>query len=141
MRAYAANEIRDVVLVGHGGSGKTTLADSILFCARATPRLGRVDDDTSTFDFEPEEHNRKGTVSAASGHIEWKKTKINLIDTSGHSDFLVDTVAPRSPTQSRPPRRASRGLRLARGARRQSPACSKLGKQRSGIHSQAPASA
>lgn len=91
MRTFASSELRDVVLVGHGGSGKTTLADAILYAAGITQRLGRVDDDTSTFDYEPEEHKHKSTISAAAGHVEWKKTKINLVDTSGHGNFLVDT--------------------------------------------------
>src|SRR5579883_2476000 len=91
MRSYAANEIRDVVLVGHNGSGKTTLADSILYATKSVQRLGRVDDDTSVFDFEPEEHKRKSSISAAYGHVEWRKVKVNLVDTSGHGNFLVDT--------------------------------------------------
>ncbi len=91
MRTYTPTEIRDVVLVGHGGAGKTMLADAILFATRATQRLGRVDDDTSTFDYEPEEHKHKSTISASVGHVEWKKAKINLVDTSGHGNFLVDT--------------------------------------------------
>ena len=91
IKSYPPGEMRDVALVGHGGSGKTTLADSILWCARLTPRLGRVDDDTSCFDYEPEEHKRKCTISASVGHIEWKKNKINLVDTSGNGNFLVDT--------------------------------------------------
>src|SRR3954468_14555403 len=92
IKSYPAGEMRDVALVGHGGSGKTTLADSILWCTRVTQRLGRVDDETSPFDFEPEEHKRKGSVSASVGHVEWRKAKINLIDTSGHGNFLVDTA-------------------------------------------------
>jgi elongation factor G len=91
MKSYATNEIRDVALVGHGGAGKTTLAEAILFCARSTQRLGRVDDDTSNFDFEPEEQKRKTTIFTATGHVEWKKNKVNILDTSGNGNFLVDT--------------------------------------------------
>ncbi len=91
MKSYAANEIRNIALIGHGGAGKTTLAEAILFCTKTNQRLGRVDDDTSTFDFEPEEHKRKTSISAAVGHVEWKKSKINLIDTSGNGSFLVET--------------------------------------------------
>jgi elongation factor G len=91
IKSYAPGEMRDVALVGHGGCGKTTLADSILWCARLTQRLGRVDDDTSSFDFEPEEQKRKSSLSAAVGHIDWRKIKVNLIDTSGNGNFLVDT--------------------------------------------------
>lgn len=91
MKSYAANEIRNIALIGHGGAGKTTLAEAILFCTKTNQRLGRVDDDTSTFDFEPEEQKRKTSISAAVGHVEWKKTKINIIDTSGNGSFLVET--------------------------------------------------
>src|SRR6266699_367049 len=91
MRVFAAKDIRDVALVGHGGSGKTTLADAILYVTGTVARQGRVDEETSVFDFEPEEHKRKSTISAAMGHVEWKKQKINVIDTSGHGNFLVDT--------------------------------------------------
>ena len=91
MKSYAANEIRNIALVGHGGAGKTTLAEAILFCTKTNQRLGRVDDNASNFDFEPEEHKRKTTISAAVGHVEWKKNKINLIDTSGNGSFLVET--------------------------------------------------
>jgi len=91
MKSYAASEIRNVALVGHGGSGKTTLGEAILFSTKSTQRLGRVDDDTSNFDFEPEEQKRKTSIFAAAGHVEWKKTKINILDTSGNGNFLVDT--------------------------------------------------
>jgi elongation factor G len=91
MKSYAANEIRNIALIGHGGAGKTTLAEALLFCTKTNQRLGRVDDDTSTFDFEPEEQKRKTSISAAVGHVEWKKHKINLIDTSGNGSFLVET--------------------------------------------------
>ena len=91
MKSYAANEIRNIALIGHGGAGKTTLAEAILFCTKTNQRLGRVDDDTSTFDFEPEEQKRRTSISTAIGHVEWKKTKINLIDTSGNGSFLVET--------------------------------------------------
>jgi elongation factor G len=91
MKIYAANEIRNIALIGHGGAGKTTLAEAILYCTKTNQRLGRVDDDTSTFDFEPEEQKRKTSISAAIGHVEWKKIKINLIDTSGNGSFLVET--------------------------------------------------
>jgi elongation factor G len=91
MKSYAANEIRNIALIGHGGAGKTTLAEAILYCTKTNQRLGRVDDDTSTFDFEPEEQKRKTSISAAVGHVEWKKNKVNIIDTSGNGNFLVET--------------------------------------------------
>jgi elongation factor G len=91
MKSYAANEIRNIALIGHGGAGKTTLAEAMLYCTKTNQRLGRVDDDTSTFDFEPEEQKRKTSISAGVGHVDWKKTKVNLIDTSGNGSFLVET--------------------------------------------------
>ncbi len=91
MKSYAANEIRNIALIGHGGAGKTTLAEAILYCTKTNQRLGRVDDETSTFDFEPEEQKRKTSISAGVGHVEWKKNKINLLDTSGNGSFLVET--------------------------------------------------
>jgi elongation factor G len=91
MKSYAANEIRNIALIGHGGAGKTTLAEAMLYCTKTNQRLGRVDDDTSTFDFEPEEQKRKTSISAGIGHVDWKKTKVNIIDTSGNGSFLVET--------------------------------------------------
>jgi elongation factor G len=91
MKSYAANEIRNIALIGHGGAGKTTLAEAILYSTKTNQRLGRVDDDTSTFDFEPEEQKRRTSISVAVGHVEWKKTKVNIIDTSGNGSFLVET--------------------------------------------------
>jgi len=86
-----AEQLRNVALVAHGGSGKTSLAEAMLFCGKATTRLGRVDDGTSTLDFEPEEIKRKITISTAFHHLDWKKHVINLIDTPGDDNFLSDT--------------------------------------------------
>ncbi|MBW2029188.1 MAG: elongation factor G [Deltaproteobacteria bacterium] len=83
--------IRNVALVAHVGSGKTSLGEAILFNGKATNRLGRVDDGTSNFDFEPEEIKRKITISTAFHHCEWKKHWINIIDTPGDDNFLSDT--------------------------------------------------
>jgi elongation factor G len=92
MRTYGEAEIRDVAIIGHGGSGKTSLAEAILFDTKAVTRLGRVDDETSNLDTEPEEKKRKGTINPHVAAAEWGKTKINLVDTSGQGDFLVDTL-------------------------------------------------
>ena len=86
-----AEQLRNVALVAHGGSGKTSLAEAMLFCGKATTRLGRVDDGTSNLDFEPEEIKRKITISTAFHHLDWKKHIINLIDTPGDDNFLSDT--------------------------------------------------
>ncbi len=89
--ARKAEQLRNVALIAHVGSGKTSLAEAILFDGKATTRLGRVDDGTSHLDFEPEEIKRKITISSAFHHCTWKKTIINLIDTPGDDNFLSDT--------------------------------------------------
>jgi len=85
------DNLRNVALVAHVGSGKTSLGEAILFDSKTTERLGSVDSGTSNFDFEPEEIKRKMTISTAIHHCDWKKVRINLIDTPGDSNFLSDT--------------------------------------------------
>ncbi|MFH1105013.1 MAG: elongation factor G [Actinomycetota bacterium] len=84
----ASDRIRNVVLVGHSGSGKTALAEALLFTAGATTRMGRVEDGNTVTDFEPEEINRQSSVSLAMAPFEWEGHKVNLIDTPGLSDFV-----------------------------------------------------
>ncbi|MBW2285716.1 MAG: GTP-binding protein, partial [Deltaproteobacteria bacterium] len=86
-----AEQLRNVALVAHGGSGKTSLAEAMLFNGKSTTRLGRVDDETSVMDFEPEELKRRITISTAFHHCDWKKHTINIIDTPGDDNFLSDT--------------------------------------------------
>ena len=86
-----SDQLRNIALIAHGGSGKTSLAEAILFNAKATTRLGKVDDSTSNFDFEPEEIKRKATLSTAFHDCNWKKHIINVIDTPGDDNFLSDT--------------------------------------------------
>jgi len=88
-----SEQLRNVGLVAHVGSGKTSLAEAILFSGKATNRLGSVDEGTSNMDFEPEEIKRKITISTAFHHCMWKKHTINLIDTPGDDNFLSDTRA------------------------------------------------
>lgn len=85
--------IRNVAFVAHGGSGKTSLAEAMLFNGKSTTRLGKVDDGSSNLDFEPEEIKRRITISSAFHHAEWKKNYINIIDTPGDDNFLSDTKA------------------------------------------------
>ena len=87
------NQTRTIALVGHGGSGKTTLAEALLFNAKAVDRLGKVDDKTSIMDFEPEETKRGGSVSAAFGRYSHKKFDVNLVDAPGDDNFLFDAAA------------------------------------------------
>jgi elongation factor G len=84
--------IRSVAIVGQGGVGKTSLADALLFAAGAVNRVGRVDDGSSNFDFEPEEHRRKITLSTAAYHVPWKNHDITLLDMPGYTNFLPDAL-------------------------------------------------
>lgn len=86
-------KIRNVALVGHGGSGKTSLAEALLFVAGATTRLGSVDQGTSLLDAEPEEQERKISLGMAVASFDWKGHKINLIDAPGYADFSGDARA------------------------------------------------
>ena len=86
-----SEQLRNVGLVAHVGSGKTSLAEAILFNGKSETRLGRVDDGSSNMDFEPEEIKRKITITTAIYHCNWKKNIINLIDTPGDDNFLSDT--------------------------------------------------
>jgi elongation factor G len=90
MKVYDADHIRNVVLVGHSGSGKTQLASALLFDTDAVNRLGRVDEGTTVTDYDDEEIARKHTLSTATAYAEWNKTKINLIDTPGMANFFSD---------------------------------------------------
>ncbi len=93
MKVYETNDIRNVALVGHGHSGKTSLVAGALFASGATNRLTRVDEGNTITDFDEEEVARKLTISAAIATAEWNKKKINLIDTPGFNTFLIDTQA------------------------------------------------
>src|SRR5436853_7878709 len=90
MKIYSGAEIRNVALVGHNDTGKTTLVSQMLFNAGATTRLGRIEDGTTTTDFDPDEIDRKHSISTAVAHVEWKNTKINLIDTPGFGIFVME---------------------------------------------------
>lgn len=87
MKQYDAKHIRNIALVGHGGSGKTSLAEAAFYLTGQADRLGRVADGTTVCDFDPEEIKRKASVSTAILPVEWKDTKMNLLDTPGLFDF------------------------------------------------------
>src|SRR5207248_11533058 len=93
MKVYDAASIRNVALVGHGGSGKTQLASAVLADAGMINRFGKVDEGTTVTDFDEEEIARKHTLSASLAYAEWNKQKINLIDTPGMGNFLADARA------------------------------------------------
>ena len=93
MRIYDGQNLRNVALVGHGGSGKTQLVSALLYAAGMVNRLGKVDDGTSITDYDEEEIQRKFSISAAMAYAEWSNTKINFIDTPGYNIFLHETEA------------------------------------------------
>lgn len=84
------DSIRTIALIGHGGSGKTSLAEALLYTAGVTTRLGSVDQGTTLLDHEPEEEDRRQSLNLAVASLEWKGCKINLIDTPGYADFAGD---------------------------------------------------
>ena len=91
MKDYAVDKIRNVALVGHGSSGKTSLASALLFDTGATTRLTKVDKGNTVTDYDPDEIERKISINSAACFCEWKDHKINIIDTPGYSNFLWDT--------------------------------------------------
>ena len=84
-------QIRNVGIIAHGGAGKTTLAEALLFDAKATDRMGKVDDGSSNFDYDPEEIRRKITISTSFHHYVWDKVEVTLADTPGYINFEADT--------------------------------------------------
>ena len=91
--APGTDSVRNVVLVGHGGAGKTSLAEAMLFLSGTTKRLGTVDDGHSGLDYDPEEIKRKFSINLALAPVVHDGIKINIIDTPGYADFLGDAVA------------------------------------------------
>lgn len=92
MKTYPIDAIRNVVLAGHGGTGKSSLAEAILYSTGAISRMGRVDDGSSASDYDPDEIQRGMSINASVLPCEWKSTKVNLIDTPGYPDFIGDVV-------------------------------------------------
>ena len=90
MKTYETKDIRNVGIVGHGHCGKTSVVAGLLYAAGATARLTRVDEGNTVTDFDEEEINRKLTISTAIAATEWRKTKINLLDTPGFNMFIND---------------------------------------------------
>src|SRR5258708_22381423 len=88
----AADRIRNVALVGHRGSGKTSLHEALLFQAGAVNRLGSVLDGTTVSDTDEDEKSRQMSISAALASFEWQQRKVNLIDTPGDSSFIADAL-------------------------------------------------
>src|SRR2546425_8390406 len=93
MRVYKTAEIRNVAVVGHGASGKTSLVDALAFVAGTSKRHGSVKEGTALTDYTPDEIERKYSINLALGVAEWMNTKINLIDTPGYLDFTGEALA------------------------------------------------
>ena len=92
MKVYDAAHIKNIAVVGHGGDGKTTLVEAILFDAGAIERRGRVEDGNTTTDYDPEEAKRHISITTAVAPVEWKGVKLNLIDAPGFFDFVGETT-------------------------------------------------
>lgn len=88
MRVYNSEKLRNIGILAHGGAGKTSLTEALIYNAGHTTRLGKVDDGTTVTDYLPEEIKRKVTVSTTLAPIEWKDQKINVLDTPGYADFV-----------------------------------------------------
>jgi elongation factor G len=93
MKRFELSHIRNIGTFGHGGEGKTSLVEAILFDTGENNRLGRVDDGSSLMDFEPEEINRKISISASLSHFEWDKHQFHIIDTPGYANFIAEAKA------------------------------------------------
>ncbi|MGH9106992.1 MAG: elongation factor G [Acidimicrobiales bacterium] len=93
MKAYPSAQVRNVALVGHGGSGKTTLTESLLLCSGAVNRAGRVEEGSTVSDFEPEEHSHHMSTSLALAALEWRGYKVNMLDCPGYADFVPEALA------------------------------------------------
>ena len=93
MKTVPTENIRNVVLVGHQGAGKTSLAEALLFRSGAVTRLGRITERNTVCDFEEEEHERGGSISTALAPVEWGNCKVNVLDAPGYADFVGDMRA------------------------------------------------
>ncbi|MGZ9252439.1 MAG: elongation factor G [Candidatus Deferrimicrobiaceae bacterium] len=87
------HQLRNVGIIAHGGAGKTTLAEALLFNAKAVERMGKVDDGSSNFDYDPEEIRRQITISTSFHHYSWNKVEVTVADTPGYINFEADTHA------------------------------------------------
>src|SRR5437016_13313676 len=93
MREYQGSEIRNIAVVGHGASGKTSLVDALAFVSASSRRHGSVKDGRALTDTAPEETERGYSINLGCALAEWQNTKINVIDTPGYLDFQADDIA------------------------------------------------
>jgi len=92
MKKYGVEDIRNICIVGSGSTGKTQLAEAILFSAKAIDRLGKVDSGNTICDYNPDEIERKISINSSIAFCEWKDKKINIIDTPGYADFVGEVI-------------------------------------------------
>jgi len=92
MKEYTTQNIRNVVFVAHSGAGKTSLIEAMLYKAKMITRMGKVEDGNTVMDYEPEEIQRKTSISLSLAYLDWKGTKINIIDTPGYADFQGEVI-------------------------------------------------
>lgn len=92
MKVYDTRDIRNVVFLGHGASGKTTMTEAILFTSGAIPRMGKIDDGNTKSDYLEDEIARKISISASIVQTEWQGCKLNIIDTPGYADFVGEVI-------------------------------------------------
>jgi elongation factor G len=92
MADYTADKIRNIAFLGHGGSGKTSLAEAMLYLTKGSDRLGKVTDGNTVCDYDPEEIKRGFSLTLAIAPVEWEKVKINIIDTPGYLDFAGEAI-------------------------------------------------
>jgi elongation factor G len=93
MKQYTTEDLRNVGLFGHGGSGKTSLSEALLYTAKVIDRMGKVENGNTTSDYEPEEIKRGISLSLSLLPLEWKGKKINIIDTPGYADFIGEVIS------------------------------------------------
>jgi elongation factor G len=91
VKEFTVDKIRNIALIGHGGVGKTTLGEALLYSMGETSRMGKIDDGSTVSDYHPDEIERKISISTSLLHGEWKDWKFNVLDTPGYSDFIGDT--------------------------------------------------
>src|SRR5512136_2234893 len=93
MKEHTPEHLRNVCLIGHGGAGKTSLTEALLFSAGSTTRLGKVEEGNTLSDYHPDEIDRQISINTALLFTEWKSCKINIIDTPGYTDFTGEVKA------------------------------------------------
>ena len=92
MKDYAAKDIRNFAIVGHGATGKTTLAEAMLVCGKEINRMGTIEAGNTVSDFDSAEKERQISIHATPLHMEWHGTKFNMIDAPGYSDFVGESI-------------------------------------------------